>query len=70
MSAEKIISEEQNPATLQTPKVADEVLSGRVDINKLLARVRKEKRQENKVNLIFFGLFTSLILIVGIILSF
>ena len=70
MSAEKIISEEQNLATLQTPKVADEVLSGRVDINKLLARVRKEKRQENKVNLIFFGLFTSLILIVGIILSF
>jgi hypothetical protein len=70
MSAEKIISEEQNFAALQTPKVADEVLTGRVDINKLLARVRKEKRQENKVNLIFFGLFTSLILIVGIILSF
>ena len=70
MSAEKIISEEQNLATLQTPKVADEVLPGRVDINKLLARVRKEKRQENKVNLIFFGLFSSLILIVGIILSF
>ena len=47
MSAEKIISTEVNdlpPST--TPKKSEEVLSsGRVDINDLLARVRKQKKK-------------------------
>ena len=47
MSAEKIISTEVNdlpPST--TPKKSEEVLSsGRVDINVLLARVRKQKKK-------------------------
>ena len=43
--------------------------SGVVDINHLLARVRNEKNEENKVNMIFFGLFAALILIVGILLA-
>ena len=45
-------------------------MSARVDINNLLARVRDEKKKENKINLVFFGLFASLIIVVGIILSF
>ena len=71
MSAEKIIIENQNIVTLKTPEVITEKpTSGRVDINVLLTRVREEKKKEQKVNLVFLGLFTSLICIVGIILSF
>jgi|TARA_B110001452_G_scaffold38747_1_gene29621 hypothetical protein len=71
VSAEKIIIENQNIVTLKTPEVITEKsTSGRVDINVLLTRVREEKKKEQKVNLIFLGLFTSLIFIVGIILSF
>tara|TARA_B100000780_G_C20737416_1_gene292941 strand:+ start:138 stop:314 length:177 start_codon:yes stop_codon:yes gene_type:complete len=57
MSAEKISSSEQKK------------FSTRVDINDLLARVRKENSKKNKVNLVFFGLFSFLILIVGLLLT-
>ena len=69
MSAEKIIYSEQNQNILKTSIVSEVKFSGRVDINDLLARARKEKNVENKTNLVFFGLFVALILIVGIILS-
>ena len=68
MSTEKIINTEQNSLTSNTPKEVMEG-SGVVDINHLLARVRNEKNEENKVNMIFFGLFAALILIVGILLA-
>tara|TARA_B110000967_G_C18358989_1_gene304986 strand:- start:41 stop:259 length:219 start_codon:yes stop_codon:yes gene_type:complete len=72
MSAEKIISKEINslpPST--TPIKSEEVLSsGRVDINDLLARVRKQQKKDNFSNLIFVGMFIALILVFGIILSF
>jgi len=55
---------------LMTPEASKNKSSGRVDINDLLARVRKEKQEENKVNIVFFSLFASLILVVGLILSF
>jgi len=72
MSAEKVISTEINNLTpLKTSKKSEEVSSsGRVDINILLNRARKEKEKETKTNLIFFGLMLSLIIIVGLILSF
>ena len=57
MSAEKILSTEQKKFT------------ARVDINDLLARIRKENTKKNKINLVFFGLFSVLILIVGLLLS-
>jgi len=57
MSTEKILSTEQKKFT------------SRVDINDLLARVRKENTKKNKINLVFFGLFSVLILIVGLLLS-
>ena len=56
MSAEKItITGEKNISSLTTPLVEEKELPGRVDINDLLARVREEKKKENKVNLVFFG---------------
>ena len=70
MSAEKIIYEEQNQNVLKTPVLSEVKFTGRVDINDLLARARKIKEKENKINLVFFGLISALVLIVGIILSF
>tara|TARA_Y100000389_G_scaffold33290_1_gene28339 strand:+ start:195 stop:410 length:216 start_codon:yes stop_codon:yes gene_type:complete len=70
MSAEKIVStEEHSLVNLKTPNDARLKFDGRVDINDLIARVREEKKKENKVNFVFFGLFSSLILVVGIILA-
>mgnify|MGYP001156705104 CR=1 FL=1 len=71
MSIEKLINtEQQNYTSFTTPIGEEKKISARVDINNLLARVRAEKKKENKINLVFFGLFVALIFIVGIILSF
>ena len=72
MSAEKIISTEiNNLPPLATPEKSEEVSSsGRVDINILLNRARKEKEKENLTNLVFVGLTSCLIIVAGIILSF
>ena len=70
MSAEKIMYEEQSQTDLKTPRLSEVKFSGRVDMNDLLARVRKEKNKENKENFVFFGLISALVLVVGIILSF
>ena len=56
---------------LITPKKSEEVsLSGRVDINILLNRARKVKDKETRTNLVFTGLIVSLMIVVGLILSF
>jgi len=70
MSAEKISHVEQNQNILKTPVLSEVKFSGRVDINDLLTRARKIKEKENKINLVFFGLISALVLVVGIILSF
>ncbi|MDC3369785.1 hypothetical protein OAW31_02855 [Candidatus Pelagibacter ubique] len=72
MSAEKIIKREINELPpLETPEKSEEVSSsGRVDINVLLNRARKEKEKENLTNLVFVGLTSCLIIVAGIILSF
>ena len=72
MSTEKISSTEVNDLPpLEIPNNSGEVsLSGRVDINILLNRARKVKEKENLTNLVFAGLIVSLMLIVGLILSF
>tara|TARA_B100000767_G_C19356938_1_gene366205 strand:- start:90 stop:305 length:216 start_codon:yes stop_codon:yes gene_type:complete len=71
MSAEKInISDSNNLPPLATPDLKEEKIKGRVDINNLLARVREEEKKETKINIVFFGLFASLVIVVGIILSF
>ena len=72
MSAEKIISQDTNSLPLlATPEKSEEVSSsGRVDINILLNRARKEKEKETRTNLVFAGLIVCLIFVAGIILSF
>ena len=70
MSTEKLINtEQQNFSSLATPEVEEKKATARVDINDLIARVRKEKKQENKINIFFFLVVSSLVLVVGIILS-
>ena len=70
MSSEKIINtNEKNQMPLNISDVVVKKTTGRVDINHLIARVRKEQSDENKSNLIFISLFVALILIVGILLS-
>ena len=64
-----IISDKENMLALNLSKTNVKKSSGRVDINDLLARARKEKDKENRVNLVFCGLFTILIVVVGILLS-
>ena len=72
MSTEKIITTEVNDLPpLETSEMSEEVSSsGRVDINILLNRARKEREKENLTNLVFVGLTLSLIFVVGLILSF
>ena len=72
MSSEKVISTEVNDLPpLETPNNSEEVSSsGKVDINILLNRARKEKEKENLTNLVFVGLTSCLIIVAGIILSF
>ena len=72
MSTEKIIKREINDLPpLETPEKSEEVSSsGRVDINVLLNRARKEKEKENLTNLVFAGLTSCLIIVAAIILSF
>tara|TARA_B100000780_G_scaffold30951_1_gene19610 strand:+ start:350 stop:565 length:216 start_codon:yes stop_codon:yes gene_type:complete len=70
MSAEKINTNMQNNVTpLKTPQFKEKVLPKRVDINHLLARVRKQEQKDNFTNLVFLGLFLTLVLVSGIILS-
>tara|TARA_B100000780_G_C20688560_1_gene273933 strand:+ start:291 stop:509 length:219 start_codon:yes stop_codon:yes gene_type:complete len=45
-------------------------LSGRVDINILLNRARKEQKKKVLINLVFIGVTSCLIIVAGIILSF
>jgi hypothetical protein len=70
MSIKKNIYVKQNSPVAITPLLDEVKFSGRVDINNLLARARKEKEKENKVNLFFLVLISALIVIFGIILSF
>ena len=72
MISEKIcMPDEKNISSLTTPQnIEKKILSRRVNINDLLSRAREEKKKENKINLVFFGLFSSIIFVVGIILSF
>ena len=69
MSAEKIDKQKATFITPQITEMSEKTLSGTVDINHLLARVRTEKQEKNKVNMIFFGMVVALIIISGILLS-
>ena len=71
MSAEKIINTDREILTsLKIDEVSTRKTPDRVDINELLARVRKKKEKESRINIVFTGITVSLIGVVGIILSF
>ena len=70
MDTVKIISEKQNQTNLTSPDMNETKITGRVDINHLIARVRKEKDKADKINLIILCSFAALVLLIGIILSF
>ena len=59
-----------NLTTLANPDVKNDKHSGRVDINHLLDRARKEKSGERRVSLIYTSLFSLIIVIIVTILSF
>ena len=69
MSTEKIIKREINDLPpLETPEKSEEVSSsGKVDINVLLNRARKEKEKENLTNLVFVGLTSCLIILAVVV---
>ena len=69
MSKDKIIKEKLNPSTLTYQKVSKGELSGRVNINHLLARVKEQQKKENKITLIYISLFTVIIFGIGIVVS-
>ena len=66
MSKENIIKKKLNPST---SKVSNNKLSGRVNINHLLARVKEQQKKENKITLIYISLFTVIIFGIGIVVS-
>ena len=74
MSGEQLSVE----SNLKTPKNSfrsssgrkPKMISGRVDINHLMSKVRDEEKKQRKENLIFFGLVSSVVVITGIIASF
>ena len=71
MSAEKIINTDREILTsLKIDEVSTRKTPDRVDINELLASVRKKKEKESRMNVVFTGITVSLIGVVGIILSF
>ena len=71
MSAEKIATtSEKNLIALQPSEMNKDKLTSRVDINHLIARVRKEQKKEYVTSLLLFALFGSVIFVVGLILYF
>tara|TARA_A100001011_G_C13929807_1_gene682672 strand:- start:239 stop:472 length:234 start_codon:yes stop_codon:yes gene_type:complete len=71
MSGEQTIKVDNNIKTssiniTSKPKLN---VSGRVDINNLMSKVREEERKQKKENLVFFGLISSVIVITGVIAS-
>ena len=68
MSGEQAIQGQSSHAHLKTVGTKERI-HHRVDINVLMAKVRNEKKKQNKENLVFFGLISSVVVIVGIIAS-
>jgi len=70
MNSERINNTDTQDLTgFITPKTGEKKRTARVDINHLLARVRKEK-EANKVNLLLFGLFVAILIVAVFILTF
>ena len=71
MSGERIIEADQvkTQSNIDVASKSPSKIAKRVDINKLLSRVRSEERKQKKENLVFFGVISSVIVVTGIIAS-
>jgi len=71
MSGERIIEADQvkTQSNIDVASKSPSKITKRVDINKLLSRVRTEERKQKKENLVFFGVISSVIVATGIIAS-
>ena len=71
MSGERIIEADQvkTQSNIDLASKSPSKITKRVDINKLLSRVRSEERKQKKENLVFFGVISSVIVATGIIAS-
>ena len=71
MSGEQIIEADQvkTQSNIDVASKSPSKITKRVDINKLLSRVRSEERKQKKENLVFFGVISSVIVATGIIAS-
>ena len=71
MSGERIIESDQvkTQSNIDVASKSPSKITKRVDINKLLSRVRSEERKQKKENLVFFGVISSVIVATGIIAS-
>jgi len=71
MSGERIIEADQvkTQSNIDMASKSPSKITKRVDINKLLSRVRSEERKQKKENLVFFGVISSVIVATGIIAS-
>ena len=71
MSAEKItIIRDNNVTSFPTPEKSNPSIQTRVNINDLIARVKKEERKESKQNLVLFCLLSSFVVVMGVILAY
>ena len=70
MSAEKTITDKQNPSDLSSLQLKNSEISSRVNINHLLARVREEEKKTNKTNFFFFIMVIGLVVASALIFSF
>ena len=64
-------SEQIDILSHETPKYdfVDKKIPDRVDINKLMSKVREEKKKENFKNLITFSIFLSFVLFMGVFVT-
>ena len=71
MSGERIIEADQvkTQSNIDMASKSPSKITKRVDINKLLSRVRLEEKKQKKENLVFFGVISSVIVATGIIAS-
>ena len=71
MSGERIIEADQvkTQSNIDVASKSPSKITKRVDINKLLSRVRLEEKKQKKENLVFFGVISSVIVATGIIAS-
>ena len=74
MSGERLVDTDSKLVQSQTttnykPTKKATKINGRVDINKLMFKVRNEENKQRKENLLFLGIISSVIVVIGIVAS-